>query len=101
MPAGDLLNKGFAMPRTNTAQARREQELCQLTLNGVPLCALVKSGHWIVGPLHFFTAAGRWFNERTGHLRRLNGQSIRAIIDCECPETITQISSPDIPNASD
>ena len=79
------------MPRTNTAQARREQELCQLIPDGEPLCVLAKSGHWIVGPLHLFTAAGRWFNELTGHRGRLKDQSIKGLIESECPETISRI----------
>ena len=58
---------------------------------GVPLCALGKSGHWVLGPLHIFTASGRWFNEQTGRRGRLKGQSVSRIIEHEyyqqlCPE---------------
>jgi hypothetical protein len=44
--------------RMHTAQARREQELRQLVADGVPLRILGKSGHWIIGPLHIYTAVG-------------------------------------------
>ena len=48
------------------AQFRREQELRQLVLLGVPLRTRGKSGHWVLGPLHIYTYAGRWLNECTG-----------------------------------
>ena len=74
-----------------TAQLRREQELRQLVLKGVPLCTVGKSGHWKVGALHIFTGAGRWFNEQTGRRGRLNGESMSRILEREyycqlCPE---------------
>jgi hypothetical protein len=65
------------------AQERREQELRQLVLEGVPLRTQGKSGHWTLGPLHIYTAAGRWFSEQTGRRGRLNGQLMRQVIDAE------------------
>jgi hypothetical protein len=50
----------------HSAQARREQQLRQLVAEGVPLRTLGKSGHWIIGSLHIYTASGRWFSEATG-----------------------------------
>jgi hypothetical protein len=67
----------------NSAQARRELELNQLVSEGVPLRTLGKSGHWIIGPLHIYTATGRWFCEQTGRHGRLNGQRMRRILECE------------------
>jgi hypothetical protein len=55
------------------AQARREQQLRQLVVEGVPLRTLGKSGHWILGPLHIYTASGRWLSAATGRRGRLNG----------------------------
>lgn len=66
------------------AKLRREQELRQLVLQGVPLRALGKSGHWIVGPLHIYTGAGRWFNEQTQRRGRLNDKPMHRIIEAEC-----------------
>jgi hypothetical protein len=65
------------------AQARREQQLRQLVLEGVPLRTLGKSGHWIIGPLHIYTASGRWLSEATGRRGRLNGHPIRQIVKIE------------------
>jgi hypothetical protein len=62
------------------AQARREQQLRQLVVEGVPLRTLGKSGHWIVGPLHIYAASGRWLNAATGRRGRLNDRSIRRIV---------------------
>jgi hypothetical protein len=62
------------------AQARREQQLRQLVVEGVPLRILGKSGHWIIGPLHIYTASGRWLNAATGRRGRLNSHSIRRIV---------------------
>jgi hypothetical protein len=69
------------------AQARREQQLRQLVVEGVPLRTLGKSGHWIIGSLHVYTASGRWFSEATGQRGRLNSRSIRQIVNIEycCP----------------
>ena len=67
----------------HAAQVRREQELRRLVLEGVPLCTLGKSGHWTIGPLHIYTAAGRWFSERTGRRGLLLGQSMRRLIEAE------------------
>jgi hypothetical protein len=64
-----------------SARARREQELCQLVLEGVPLRTLGKSGHWIIGRLHIYAACGRWFNEDTGRRGRLKGHSMREIVE--------------------
>jgi hypothetical protein len=65
------------------AQARREQQLRQLVAEGVPLRTLGKSGHWIIGSLHVYTASGRWFSEATGQRGRLNSRSIRQIVKIE------------------
>lgn len=65
------------------AQVRREHELQYLVLKGVPLCTLGKSGHWMLGPLHIFTAAGRWFNEETGRRGRLNSDSMSRVVERE------------------
>lgn len=67
----------------HASQARREQELRRLVLEGVPLCTQGKSGHWTIGPLHIYTAAGRWFSEGTGRRGLLMGQSMRRLIDAE------------------
>jgi hypothetical protein len=65
------------------AQARREQQLRQLVVEGVPLRVLGKSGHWIIGPLHIYTASGRWLNAATGRRGRLNDHPIRQIVEIE------------------
>ena len=65
------------------AQARREQQLRQLVAEGVPLRILGKSGHWIIGSLHIYTASGRWFSEATGQRGRLNSRSIHQIVKIE------------------
>jgi hypothetical protein len=65
------------------AQARREQQLRQLVVEGVPLRTLGKSGHWIIGSLHIYTASGRWLSEATGRRGRLNGHPIRQIVKIE------------------
>lgn len=65
------------------AQARREQELRQLVVGGVPLRMLGKSGHWIIGPLHIYTASGRWVSEATGRRGRLNDHRVSRIIEME------------------
>jgi hypothetical protein len=70
--------------RTRTARARREQELQLLAQEGVPLRALIKSGHWIIGPLHIYTASGRWFNEETEQRGRLGTEPIRHLLEKEC-----------------
>lgn len=67
----------------NPAQARREQQLRQLVAKGIPLRARGRSGHWILGPLHIYTASGRWLNEATARRGRLNDNSIRRIIEME------------------
>lgn len=67
----------------HASQVRREQELRRLVLEGVPLCTLGKSGHWTIGPLHIYTAAGRWFSEQTGRRGLLLGQSMRRLIEAE------------------
>jgi hypothetical protein len=67
----------------NLAQARREQQLRQLVAEGVPLRTLGKSGHWIIGSLHIYTASGRWLSEATGRRGRLNGHPIRQIVKIE------------------
>jgi hypothetical protein len=64
------------------AQMRREQELRQLVVDGVPL-SLVKSGHWMIGSLHLFTASGRWLNEETGGRDRLHTCSMKEIVERE------------------
>jgi hypothetical protein len=69
--------------RMNLAQARREQQLRQLVAEGVPLRTLGKSGHWIIGSLHIYTASGRWLSEATGKRGRLNGHPIRQIVKIE------------------
>jgi hypothetical protein len=69
--------------RMNLAQARREQQLRQLVAEGVPLRTLGKSGHWIIGSLHIYTASGRWLSEATGRRGRLNGHPIRQILNIE------------------
>ena len=71
----------------HSARSRREQELRQLVLEGVPLRTQGKSGHWTVGLLHIYTAAGRWFSEKTGRRGRLNGQPMRRMIEIECGDT--------------
>ena len=73
------------------ARARREQQLRQLASEGVPLCTFGKSGHWKVGPLHIYTAAGRWLQEETGRRGRLNSQCMSQILEREyyaymCPD---------------
>jgi hypothetical protein len=65
------------------AQARREQELRQLVREGVPLRALGKSGHWTLGPLHLYTASGRWLSEETGRRGRLQSQPMSQLIEVE------------------
>jgi hypothetical protein len=65
------------------AQERREQQLRQLVAEGVPLRTLGKSGHWIIGSLHIYTATGRWFSEATGERGRLYGRSLRQIVKME------------------
>jgi len=65
------------------AQIRRELELRQLVVEGVPLCTHGKSGHWIIGPLHIYTSSGRWLNEETGRRGRLNGWPMRQIVSFE------------------
>src|SRR4051794_26176082 len=65
------------------AQARREQQLRQLVAEGVPLRTLGKSGHWIIGSLHIYTASGRWFSKATGGRGRLNSHPIRQIVKIE------------------
>lgn len=67
----------------SSARARRERELCQLFREGVPLRAMGKSGHWIIGRLHIYAACGRCFNERTCERGRLNGHSMRGIVGLE------------------
>lgn len=63
------------------AQARREQELRQLVLEGLPLRTVgKKTGHWVFGPLHIYTYSGRWLNEETGKRGRLNGLRMRYIL---------------------
>lgn len=83
----DLVNfpdaKSLPTSQTKNAQARREQELCQLAMKGVPLYTLGKSGHWMLGPLHIFTASGRWLNEQTGHRGRLNSRSMKDLLESE------------------
>jgi hypothetical protein len=70
----------------NPTQARREQQLRQLVVEGVPLHTLGKSGHWIIGSLHIYTATGRWFSEATGKRGRLSSHPIRQIVEREyCP----------------
>jgi hypothetical protein len=69
----------------HAAQARREQQLRQLVAEGVPLRILGKSGHWIIGPLHIYTASGRWLNTATGRRGRLNDDPIRQIVEIELP----------------
>ena len=68
-----------------SAQGRREQELILLAQKGVPLHALGKSGHWIIGQLHIYTAAGRWFHARTNMRGRLNHQPMEEIVQLELP----------------
>lgn len=75
----------------HSAQARRERELRQLVMEGVPLRTLGKSGHWILGGLHIFTQSGRWFSETTGKRGRLYGRSMRQIIDSEYPRRVEQL----------
>jgi hypothetical protein len=77
------------------ARVRREQELRQLASEGLPLRTLGKSGQWIIGPLHIYAARGRWFCAYTGRRGRLNGESIRQIIEREycaylCPRAAEQ-----------
>ena len=67
----------------HSAWARREQELRELILEGVPLRTRGKAGHWILDRLHIFTASGRWLSEETGRSGRLNGHPMRAIIQRE------------------
>ena len=67
----------------HAAQAQREQELRQLVDEGVPLRTQGKSGHWTIGPLHIYTAAGRWFSEQTGRRGRLHRQPIRQLVEAE------------------
>lgn len=66
------------------AQGRREQELCRLVREGLPLMAIGKSGHWMVGSLHIYTASGRWFNEKTGRRGRLRNRGMAQIVESEC-----------------
>jgi hypothetical protein len=63
------------------AQVRREQELGQLIREGVPLRTFGKRGHWIIGPLHIYTASGRWFNENTGWRGRLRHWHMRRVLE--------------------
>jgi hypothetical protein len=65
------------------AQIRREHELRLLVIEGVPLRTSGKCGHWMLGPLHIYTACGRWFNQWTGRRGRLNRRPIREIIELE------------------
>ena len=67
----------------HVAQARREQELSQLVLTGLPLRQLDRSGHWTLGSLHIFTASGRWFNEQTGRRGRLGSDAMSRIVERE------------------
>ena len=78
----------------HVAQARREQELRQLVLEGVPLRTQGKSGHWTIGPLHIYTAAGRWLSEKTGRRGRLNGEPIRRMIEAECGDATPADNQP-------
>ena len=55
----------------------------QLVLDGMPLRMLGKSGHWIIRSLHLYTASGRWFNETSGRRGRLNGSSMRSLIESQ------------------
>jgi hypothetical protein len=75
----------FILPpfRMHAAQARREQQLRHLVVEGVPLRTLGKSSHWIIGPLHIYTASARWLNETTGKRGRLSGHPIRQIVELE------------------
>ena len=41
---------------------------------------LGKSGHWIIGSLHLYTAAGRWFDTISGCRGRLNGCSMHSLV---------------------
>lgn len=70
----------------SSAQARRERELRQLAAEGVPLRTFGKSGHWLAGPLHIYTASGRWFHEGTGKRDRLNGARMRSLLEWQCEE---------------
>jgi hypothetical protein len=65
------------------AQARRERELETLVGEGVAVRALGKTGHWQIGNLHIYTQAGRWLNTFTGRRGRLNGRSMRRLIQTE------------------
>ena len=67
----------------HTAQLRREQQLHELLMLGLPLQRWGRSGHWTIGPLHIFTGAGRWINERTGWSGRLNSRSMAWLINRE------------------
>jgi hypothetical protein len=69
--------------RMHFAQARREQQLRQLVAEGVPLRTLGRSGHWIIGSLHIYTASGRWLSEATGRRGRLNSHPMRQIVKIE------------------
>ena len=62
-----------------SAQLRREQELYLLAQQGVPLRTSGKYGHWILGPLHLYTASGRWFNQETGARGRLKRRMLQVI----------------------
>ena len=78
----------------HAAQAQREQELRQLVDEGVPLRTQGKSGHWTIGPLHIYTAAGRWFSEQTGRRGRLYSQPIRGLIEAEYRSSMVPDNQP-------
>jgi hypothetical protein len=65
------------------AQARRERELETLAGEGVAVRTLGKTGHWQIGDLHIYTQCGRWLNTFTGRRGRLNGRSMRRLIQTE------------------
>ena len=81
----------------NPTQARREQQLRQLVAEGVPLHTLGKSGHWIIGSLHIYTATGRWFSGTTGKRGRLSSHPIRQIVEREyCPAHVKTGAGPGV-----
>ncbi|MBV9081990.1 MAG: hypothetical protein JOZ62_04885 [Acidobacteriaceae bacterium] len=75
------------------SKSRREQELRQLAGDGVPLRTFGKTGHWAIGPLHIYTAAGRWLNEQTGRRGRLKRQNLRSLIEREYPDALSRTIS--------
>ena len=74
----DLLN--FHMAKAEDAGERRARELTRLAAEGVPVCFEYR---WKarVGTLYIWPYSGRWLNQKNGSRGRIDGLTMRQLID--------------------